>query len=200
MVSKIKSSKNDTTVPKRLIYKIKSTSLKKKILLLIILAVVSFVSYRQTTIYLEKRDILAKQQKLEELADKIASQYPPDSRINEQYCEYSHQKFSKGDLSCSTTLTLNYQNITADQATKIKDDSLSSLELNARESTYPKMEVKYFKYNPDLNKWSSFISDLNVGSRCSMGYYYDLNNSDKDLEIILNCWREASFELFPVRK
>lgn len=202
MVGKIKNSKNDKSVSKMLIYKIKSTSLKTKIFLLIILAVVSFVSYRQTTIYLEKSDILAKQQKLEELADKIASQYPPDSRNDDQYCRYQSQKLSKGGRSCIISYKLIYSNLGLENA-NVKKNQIS--EINNYAALVNNLSPKRTDFDEkDFSTTKGYIhqdlpkNDMG-GCYISYGYGEDLNNPS-DLSVDVGCSIDTKSDYFPVRK
>lgn len=202
MVSKAKKSKNNRSLLKNLGHRIKDLSLGVKILSLVIIAVVSFVAYRQTAIYLEKRDILAKQQKLEELADKIASQYPPDSRNNDQYCRYQSQKLSKGGRSCNVSYKLMYEGLSLENA-NIKKNEISSINKNVKLSNNFSSKNIEFDSN-DFSTTEGYIhQDLqkNDLGGCYVSYsYMDMNGKLSVLTIDLSCSLSAKSDYFPVRK
>lgn len=171
---------------------------KHKIWALVILILVGFFGWKYTSIYLEKRDFLSKQKQLEQLADKVASQYPPDSRSSVEYCEYSRQKISKGDLSCTYEISIDYKNIVdSSSATQLRDNVLRNLNLTSREVSYNKLNSNTFKYSTEGKYWNAFIADLNEPQNCFILFSF----RDPSLVLNLQCTMyNPKTEYFPVKK
>lgn len=197
----VKSSKKSALNTKKQtgMEKVRTFILRHKIWVLIALLLIGIFGYKFTSIYLEKRDFLAKQKQLEQIADKIASQYPPDSRSGEEYCQYSHQKISKGDLTCTVGISLTYKNLSSGRASEIKDSIASALKLEVEESTYPSTGLNFFKYNENTLKWNTFSSKIMDNEHCAMGYYYEPQGESNSLMVDLSCWSAPRSELFPVK-
>src|SRR3989344_7166879 len=86
-------------------------SIKVYILIVVIIAFGAWLGVNRYQIYQEKQDLLTKQSQLNELADKIVADYKPDERTSRQYCDYSNQKYKKGNLSCGVDVDLGYKNV-----------------------------------------------------------------------------------------
>ena len=144
----------------------------------------------------EKRDLVEKHQKLEEIADKITAIYPTNDRLSEKYCEYSSAKFEKGDLSCSVEIRTKIKIGSIEEANRKKDKIVDVLGLQLKQSGYPDSIKKDF----DINAKNSFFAELLNNKNCLIGFSID--SEDKSiLNVGINCTTFfANAEHFPVKK
>ena len=151
----------------------------------------------------EKRDLVEKHQKLEEIADKITATYPTNDRSSEKYCEYSSAKFEKGQLSCTVSVRLKYNEVEIDKANLIKNIVSKELNLNVNKSRAENLDPYSFGVDSNKLEINHFYADIfEENSKCRVGFTYDLGSgSDKILYISARCYvSPAKAEHFPVKK
>lgn len=157
--------------------------------------IIGVVGYHYGSIYLEKREFERKRVELEKIADKIASQYPPDERKNEQYCQYSSQKFEKGERSCAVSTNLVYK-------VKNYDDANNFLQSISTNNTLGLLKNNLGNLKFSKNDWKSndgyIYQTINILKNCSVNYRF--NDESNIFESSYSCNSRAKAEYYPVKK
>lgn len=159
---------------------------------------------RKEKIAEEKQQITKDQALLNNLADKIAKDYPPTSRESKNTCSYASQKFANGPLSCSVEVDLIYAGIDINRANEIMSGIAGKDGIEKqRESLYKKTST--FSILDDGYKATNFISNVvkeNNSNECFVGYYFPASSLESGREsdeilIQLACIAPATQEYFP---
>lgn len=149
--------------------------------------------------HVEKQNMLAKQQELEKIADKIAALNKPDERNLNEKCRYQSAKFEKGHLFCSVTVELIYADVDADRANRITSEGSALASSNSVMNESKKKEIIFpDSYDPLIRELSQ---ELDLDGKCYATYTYPFEfENDKNLRIGLFCSEQSSAEYFSVEK
>ena len=148
----------------------------------------------------EKNEFLAKQQKLEQIADKIAAANKPDSRTSSQSCQYSSggNDFDKGTLYCKVQIILKYQQLSLNSASSVMQTSGGVVGEEVVRS-YP-VEGKVAFEEDISNKTDTFAQQILNNPKCGVTYKFPVSVFVRDLEMYITCANLAKAEYFPLEK
>jgi hypothetical protein len=193
----VKGVKKQTKI-KKLINGFGKLSAGRQIIIVIIILALGFVAYQQIMRFNEKRALLDKYQKLDEVAQKIESQYPPTSKTSERYCRHQSRKFEEGPTYCVYSIDLSYNVKNINEANQKKDE-ISNIFSNA--------ELKGLNGKKNFDEDESITISGSIGqdlstygmSRCFIGYRYS-SEFGNNIFVSVGCSDFTKHEYFPVRK
>ncbi len=178
---------------------------KHKIISALLLILLIWLTYTQTMNYLEKRKFLSQYSQLEDYANQISKTHPPTNKTSEKSCRYQSAKLGHGDLYCWVSVTLEYENYSADKANQTTEEMKSIFGDNALRNSLSRLKDQtYFSSDSsDYYLWQAFnVNNTN----CAIVYVYpaDLEYSNKvniaRYTVRMSCNTVARAEHFPVKK
>ena len=169
-------------------------------LLAAILLSVWFFGYKLPALQ-EKRDLVQKHQKLEEIANKITAIYPTLDRKSDKSCQYSHVKFEKGNLSCDVSVSLSYKTSSVDEANIIKNKIINSLGLEINKRSISKELTTDFSFDQNGKYLDLFSASIPQLEKCFIYFESETKETPNKLKVLLICSAEfAKAEHFPIKK
>lgn len=154
---------------------------------LIVVVIIGVIIYTFTAIY-QNRQLKNAEKQLDALyADIVNELGKPTSYEKSAYCDYSSAKFSKGNLSCSTSYMLDYVGTSSTQ--------LSNSVYTAMSNSGNIIDVtKPYRYK-DLGSYT--LSFKLNGNNIDCGATID-EESGKQY-IVLSCYQNSIYKIYPTK-
>lgn len=146
----------------------------------------------------EKRDLIQKHQKLEEIANNIQGfEKNLSQKQSEQYCyNLSGFKFEKVQKGCVVRVKIIYSSIDIDTANTIKNSVSNNLSLDIKKAGEPSSKETNFSTKVDSFENSYFAKILNIeGCNIGFDYFNERSNFSIDLACQVSPAKEEHFSL-----
>ena len=200
-VNALPSSSNKLSILSKVLRFIK----KHKIISALVIVLLIWLAYTQTMNYLEKRKFLSQYSQLEDYANQISKTHPPTNKTSEKSCRYQSAKLGHGDLYCWVSVTLEYENYSADKANQTTEE-MKDIFSDSKLNIYGTDKKTSFSENDDIYMSQSIIADNScyVSYKYSSLEYVPRDNKSQEMKniyyVFLSCNRFARSEHFPLKK